>query len=411
MYFERILTNRLYKLAKSFPVVVISGARQVGKSTLLQNTLGRESEMVVFDPVIDVQNARRDPELFLNNHPTPLILDEIRYAPEIVACIKRRIDLNRSPGQYILTGSQQWGVMKSMAESLAGRAVFLDLYSFCLSEISRTQPTLPWIARWLASPEAFLSAPQSRIASKTTLYEQLWRGFLPEPQFLSTEVIPDFLSAYRRTYIERDVRLLAEVSDLQLFGRFLQIVSALTAQEINHSELGRELGLTPQTSQRWLNILKATFQWFEIPAYSGNLIKRVSKKPKGYIADTGLISSTQAISTPKAIGGHPLWGATFETAVAAELRKQMAVMSPKPNFYHWRAYSGGEIDILLEYDGIFYPLEIKAKTNPSRRDTTGISAFRIKYPHLNIAKGGIICPCDSIFQLSDNDYALPWDIS
>ena len=280
MYIRRILTDKLYKLAESFPVVVISGARQVGKSTLLQNTLGMEAEIVVFDPVIDIENARQDPELFLNNHPPPLILDEIQYAPELVASIKRRIDLKRSPGQYILTGSQQWGVMKSMSESLAGRAVFMDLDSFCLLEISQSDSIIPWIARWLAAPDVFLSLSQSRLTHETTLYEQLWRGFLPESQFLATEVIPDFLNAYQRTYIERDVRLLAEVSDLQLFGRFLQLISALTAQEINHSQLGRELGLTPQTARRWLDILKATFQWFEIPAYSGNLIKRVSNKPK-----------------------------------------------------------------------------------------------------------------------------------
>ena len=410
MYVRRFLTDKLYKLVESFPVVVISGARQVGKSTLLQNTLGIEAEIVVFDPVIDVENARQDPELFLNNHPTPLILDEIQYAPELVASIKRRIDLDRAPGQYILTGSQQWGVMKSMSESLAGRAVFLDLYSFCLLEISQSDFTMPWIVRWLDSPDVFLAKRQSRLPAKITLYEQLWRGFLPEAQFLSLDVIPDFLGAYQRTYIERDVRLLAEVSDLQLFGRFLQLVSALTAQEINFSQLGRELGLTPQTAQRWLDILKATFQWFEIPAYSGNLIKRVSSKSKGYIADTGLACLTQAISAPKAIGGHPLWGAIFETAVAAELRKQTAFLSPTPNFYHWRAHSGAEVDMVLEYNGNFYPIEVKAKTNPSRRDTTGISAFRKRYPELNIAPGLVVAPCSNVIQLSENDYATPWDL-
>jgi len=410
MYIRRLLTDKLYKLVESFPVVVISGARQVGKSTLLQNTLGIEAEIVVFDPVIDVENARQDPELFLNNHPTPLILDEIQYAPELVASIKRRIDLDRAPGQYILTGSQQWGVMKSMSESLAGRAVFLDLYSFCLLEISQSDFTMPWIVRWLDSPDVFLTKRQSRLPEKTTLYEQLWRGFLPETQFLSLDVIPDFLGAYQRTVIERDVRLLAEVSDLQLFGRFLQLVSALTAQEINFSQLGRELGLTPQTAQRWLDILKATFQWFEIPAYSGNLMKRVSSKSKGYIADTGLACLTQAISAPKAIGGHPLWGAIFETAVAAELRKQTAFLSPTPNFYHWRAHSGAEVDMVLEYNGNFYPIEVKAKTNPSRRDTTGISAFRKRYPELNIARGLVVAPCSNVIQLSENDYAAPWDL-
>lgn len=410
MYTVRMLTDKLYKLVASFPAVVISGARQVGKSTLLQNTLGREAEIVVFDPVIDIENARQDPELFLNNHPPPLILDEIQYAPELVASIKRRIDRNRTPGQYILTGSQQWGVMKSMSESLAGRAVFLDLHSFSLLEISRHDSMTPWIARWLNSPDSFIAERQTRLTHAITLYEQLWRGFLPEAQFLSTDVIPDYLNAYQRTYIERDVRLIADVSDLQLFGRFLQLACALTAQEINYSQLGRELGLTPQTAQRWIAILQSTFQWFELPAYSGNLIKRVSNKPKGYIADTGLACQTQAISTPNTIGGHPLWGALFETAVAAELKKQTVLLTPRPNFYHWRAYSGAEVDILLEYNGIFHPVEIKAMTNPSRRDTMGISAFRKKYPRLNIAPGLVIAPCEKMIQLSESDYAVPWDL-
>ena len=162
---KQMLTDKLYQLAESFPVVVISGARQVGKSTLLQNTLGKETEIVVFDPVIDIENARQDPELFLNNHTPPLILDEIQYAPELIASIKRRIDRDRSSGQYIPTGSQQWGVMKSMSESLAGRAVFLDLYSFSLLEIGRHHSTTPWINKWLRSPEAFLAAsPTQRTA-------------------------------------------------------------------------------------------------------------------------------------------------------------------------------------------------------------------------------------------------------
>ena len=410
MYIDRMLTEKLYTLAASFPAVVISGARQVGKSTLLQNTLGKKAEIVVFDPVIDIENARQDPELFLNNHPPPLILDEIQYAPELVASIKRRIDRDRSPGQYILTGSQQWGVMRSMSESLAGRAVFLDLHSFSLPEINRQGSITPWMARWLRSPEVFLAERQTRHTMAVTLYEQLWRGFLPEAQSLPADVIPDFLNAYQRTYIERDVRLIADVADFQLFGRFLQLACALTAQEINYSQLGRELGLTPQTAQRWIAILKSTFQWFEFPAYSGNMIKRVSNKPKGYIADTGLACQAQAISAPAVIGGHPLWGALFETAVAAELKKQAALLTPKPNFYHWRAYSGAEVDILLEYNGILHPIEIKAKTNPSRRDTMGISAFRKKYPKLKIAPGLVIAPCEKTTRLSESDYAVPWDL-
>jgi len=276
MYYPRAITKRLFQLLEAFPVVVIIGARQVGKSTLLLNTVGKKADVVVFDPVVDVENARQDPELFLNNRPPPLVLDEIQYAPELVASIKRRIDKDRSPGQYVLTGSQQWGVIKSMAESLAGRAVFIDLEAFSLAEISGAGLDGSWLQSWLDDPEAFIAGKPGKVDLKTTLYEQLWRGGLPEAQFLPLEMIPDFHAAYQRTYIERDVRVLADVSDWQLFGRFVRLAAALTAQEINYSQIGRELGLNPQTSKRWLDILQSTFQWFEVPAYAGNAIKRIA---------------------------------------------------------------------------------------------------------------------------------------
>ena len=409
MYVHRLISDRLKRLAAAFPVVVVSGARQVGKSTLVQHLFADSAQMVVFDPVVDIENARQDPELFLNNRRPPLVLDEIQYAPELVAAIKRHVDRSRTPGQYILTGSQQWGVLKSLAESLAGRAVFLDLEGFSLAETAGNSVTELWLARWLRDPQGFAAEPPSRLRLKRPLYEQLWRGFLPEAQFLDLEVIPDFYAAYRRTYIERDVRLLAEVADWQTFGRFLQLAAALSGQEVNHSQLGRELGLTPQTAGRWLAILMATFQWFEVPAFSGNALKRVSSKPKGYIGDTGLLCSGQAISSPNAIGGHPLWGAIFETAAAAELRKQISLMSPKPNLYHWRSYGGAEVDFLVEFDGKYHPIEIKAKSMPSRRDASSIAAFRKQYPGLTIGPGLVMAPTGRMMQITEDDYAIPWD--
>ncbi|MFC1782756.1 ATP-binding protein [Planctomycetota bacterium] len=410
MYIERIITDRLKILAKNFPAVVVTGARQVGKSTLVQHTFGAEADCIVFDPVVDVENARQDPELFLDNHQTPMILDEIQYAPELVPVIKRRIDQDRAPGQYIMTGSQQWNVMKSIAESLAGRCVFLDLEGFNLAEIGQINTDSLWLEAYLDNPTTFLASNHSRIKLDTTLYELLWRGTLPEAKFLPLETISDFHSAYIRTYIERDVRLLAEVSDWQQFGRFIRLVAAITAQEIIHAKLGRELGLKPQTARRWLGMLMATFQWFEVPAYSGNTIKRISSKSKGYIADTGIACSAQAISSPSAIAAHPLWGSLFETAVVGEIRKQCSVLFPKPNIYHWRTYHGAEVDILLERDGRFFPIEIKAKSRPARSDTSGISAFRKTYPDLQIEKGLVIAPTERTLQISDNDYAIPWDV-
>ncbi|MDP3975578.1 MAG: ATP-binding protein [bacterium] len=409
MYKKRSITEKLRRQAAAFPVVAVTGARQVGKSTLLRHEFGKGADMVVFDPVVDVENARRDPELFLNNHKTPLILDEVQYAPEVIAAIKRRVDKKRTPGQYLLTGSQQWGVLKTMAESLAGRVVFLDLEGFSLSEIAEAYPKKSWLQRWIESPQKVIKSKPRRLSLPVSTSEQLWRGWFPEAQRLPLESIPDFFQAYLRTYIERDVRLLADVSDLHTFSSFVRLVAALTAQEVNFSELGRELGLTSQTAKRWLHVLEATFQWFSIPSFTGNLIKRISGKPKGYFFDTGLACYAQAVSSPVALLGHPLWGAVFETAVVTEIRKCVATMSSPPRMYHWKRYSGAEVDLILERDGVYYPIEIKASSQPSRKDTLGMSAFRAAYPHLKVAPGLVVCPTQKCLQISELDFAMPWD--
>jgi hypothetical protein len=439
-YKKRILADKLRRMLGRFAVVVVSGARQVGKSTLLRHELP-DWEAVVFDPAVDVGNARRDPDLFLDNHPAPLILDEIQYAPELVAAIKRRVDrcpspvravaetgsraggraaarkgndsdgqeVGRKAGMYVLTGSQQWSVLKSASESLAGRAVFLDLEEFCLAEIAEASVEEHWLKRYLDAPKEFVASSHKRLPAGRTLYEQLWWGFLPEADSLERDWVAEFYRAYLRTYIERDVRLLKDVGDWQQFGRFVRLAAALTAQEINHSQLGRELGVTPQTARRWLATLRATFQWFEAPAYHGNTIKRISSKPKGYLADTGLACNLQTISTPQSLSGHPLVGAMFESAVVGEIRKLSGTLATPPNMYHWRSHSGAEVDLLLERDGMFYPVEVKLTSRPSRQDTRGIEAFRTAYPRLSVAPGLVIAAVEQMEQLSDTEYSLPWD--
>lgn len=409
-YKKRLITDRLHHLFERFPVVVISGARQVGKSTLLKHEFGDIAELVVFDPIVDIQNARQDPELFLRNQKAPLILDEIQYAPQVVPVLKRLVDENHRPGQFILTGSQQWEVMKHLSESLAGRAVFLDLEGFSLTEIAESIPSKSWLERWLDGPDVFVSTSQERLEPKRSVFEQIWRGSLPDAQSLDLGYLPDFFMSYIRTYLERDLRLMAEVQDLGLFSRFIRLVGALTAQEINSSQLGRELGVTPQTSARWLSILSATFQWTGIPAYSGNLIKQLSHRKKGYFCDTGLACYAQSISSPEALSGHPLFGAMYETAVIGEIRKLASLLTTKPNFYHWRVSSGAELDLILERDGKFFPIEIKASHQPKISDTRGIEAFRKYYPHLNIQPGLVIAPSAKFCPLTEEVYSLPWDL-
>ncbi|MFH1262682.1 MAG: ATP-binding protein [Pseudomonadota bacterium] len=410
MYIPRTIAARLVRLSRSFPVVAVTGARQVGKSTLLAKTFGDRAEQVVFDPLIDVGRAREDPELFLESHGTPLILDEIQYIPQLVAALKRRVDRKGRRGQYFLTGSQQWNVMKALAESLAGRVGFIDLEGFSLGEIGSAGVGTSWLDRWLSNPERFLRRRKEFRRHGVKLYAQLWKGWLPEAHLSSVGSVPDFWKGYERTYIERDVRQMADISNLGLFLRFVRLVAALTAQEINYSELGREIGVTPQTAQRWLAILTATFQWFELPAYSRNSIKRVSGTPKGHFADTGLVCHALAISSPLALESHPAWGSVFESAVFGEVRKLCGVMRTPPHLYHWRSHGGAEVDLVLERDGTLYPIEVKGKRNLTKRDARGIQSFREAFPGARIAKGLIVAPVEEIEQISERDYAIPWDL-
>jgi predicted AAA+ superfamily ATPase len=388
--------------------VIVTGARQVGKSTLLTH-LFPEATHILLDPVQDIQNLRRDPDLFLKNCQFPVIFDEIQYAPELVPALKRKIDKNKQPGQFLLTGSQQWGVLNTISESLAGRAIIVTLDGFSLTETANININQPWLAQWLSDPDQWLAQPLQRLALPCPLYETLWRGTLPEAVFLPKELIADFHASYQRTYIERDIRLLANVGDLAQFGRFVRLVAALTAQEVNYSQLGRDIGISPQTAKRWLTTLLQTFEWFEIPAFSNNLVKRISEKPKGYFMDTGQVCYSQMISSPEAISAHPLWGALFENAVVSELRKQANLITTPPQFHHWRLHSGAEVDLILERDGKFYPIEIKAKSKITTADARNINTFRNLYPHLNIQKGLIIAPSDTRYAVTENDWVIPWD--
>lgn len=409
-FIPRAASTRLEKIFKNFSCLVLTGARQVGKSTLLEN-LFPQIPKFVFDPIVDIHNARKEPELFLRNNPPPLILDEIQYAPELVPVIKRKVDELKKPSLYILTGSQQWSVLKQITESLAGRAIIAHLEGFSLGELAQPQAKGSWLERWLDNPDQFIQEKSERLKLPFSLLEQLWRGFLPETQFLELDLIPNYQSSYQKTYIEKDIRLLADISDVQEFNRFIKLAAALVAQEMNYSQLGREIGITPQTAKRWLNLLISTFEWFEIPAFSNNPLKKTSLKPKGYFSDTGQICYSQMISSKNGIMAHPLWGAIFENAVIAEIRKQCFYMSTPPSLYHWRVHSGAEVDLLLERDGKFFPIEVKTTARPTKKDSFGLNAFRENHANLNVQKGLIIAPCEDKYAVTELDWVIPWDVN
>lgn len=408
MYRKRSLEELLLDLFSEFPVVVLCGARQVGKTTMVRRVFPK-ADYVVFDPHLDIANARVDPDLFLETRKTPLILDEIQYVPQLVAAIKRRVDRSRKPGMYLLTGSQQWAVMKSLAESLAGRAIILDLHGFSRAELGG-RPSDNWLEAWLDQQE-FKAPSRGSGGLKSpggSVFEQIWRGWLPLTSSFDERKIPFFWQGYLSTYIERDLRLSFELDDWSQFGRFIQLAAFTTGREINFSQFGRDLGVAPQTSRRWLQLLSKTFQWLEIPPFSGNTTKRLSGKPKGYFLDSGFACFLQGIGSSRLLEGHPSWGFLFETAVVAEIHKHSQTMAMKPNLFHWRTSGGAEVDVVLERNGVLFPIEVKAKSHPTLLDLRGIKSFRETYPRRKIGKGLVIAPAEASFQITAEDFVIPW---
>jgi len=362
---------------------------------------------VTFDPVQDLYGAKADPDLFLKNFASPIILDEIQYAPNLLAALKRKVDQSDVKGQYLLTGSQNISILKTVSESLAGRVAIIKLGSLTPYEQAGV-PDKHWIDTYLLEPDTLLPKIKG-VLDKENIYNTLWRGGYPGLLEVPDQFVSTFYSSYIQTYVERDVRLIENIQDISLFDRFLGIAAALTAQEINMSQLGREIGVTHVTSGRWLDLIQHSYLWLETLPYSGNAIKRVSSKRKGYMADTGLACYLQRISSSDALARSPLLGSLFESACVEFIINICQNLKTVPKFYHWRTSGGAEVDLILELNGKFYPIEIKLKSNLSRHDTRGIASFRETYPNLQIEKGIVLYGGSEWYMLDDNTIALPWN--
>jgi len=410
-YHHRIIESKTSRYFESFSCVLLVGARQTGKSTLLQHLYGKQIKSFTFDPVQDIYGARADPDLFLRNNPAPLILDEIQYAPELVPALKRYVDAHRAPGLFLFTGSQQWEVMRNLSESLAGRVAIIELPAFSLSE-QQENVRLNWFKYWLenADDSPAASARILRgISSGQSPTQLIWRGSYPEVQTLSVDVIPGWMRGYVSTYLQRDVRSLLAVKDETQFGAFLGLCAALTAQECNYSQMGRDIGLSTPAVQNWIAALRGTFQWLEIPAFSRNPIKKLSQKPKGYLTDTGLACYLLRLASPEAVLGHPLFGALFETFVMLDLLKQVQGLGTLPAFHHFRLHSGMEVDLIAEINGKFFPIEIKAASSVKPHDAAGISRFQDLLGK-QAGAGLIVYGGKQALRISERCLAVPFDL-
>jgi uncharacterized protein len=404
MLLPRDLESHLHDLLAHFPVVALIGARQVGKTTLGRQVMA-DAPIFTFDPTQDLGGARSDPDLFLQNHATPCFLDEVQYVPELLSALKRDVDRNPKKGRFLLSGSHNLALLRQVSESMAGRVALMHLSPMSVRELWNRTSAPSFVAHWLKHRTIPGQHPLPPVDS---LPHCVWRGGFPGLIGLPNRLVPTFFDSYLGTYLERDVRLLGNVHSLPTFRRFLRLLAALTAQELNALQLGRELEVDRKTALSWKATLEATWLWGELPAWTRNSIKRIAGKAKGHLCDTGLGCHLLQITSPDALFDHPAWGALYETFVHNELKKALGCLEQTPNASHFRTRGGAEVDLVLEQNGWLYPFEFKAKSNPSAHDARGILAFREAAGSERIADGLVVSAVPEPRRLNATTWAIPW---
>lgn len=345
--YKRAIEKLFLKSVKTFPVVILTGARQTGKSTLCKTLLQATHRYVSLEDPDIRRQAVEDPRTFLQNFPAPVILDEIQYAPELPSYIQGIVDEHRTRyGQYILTGSQNFLLMAQVAQSLAGRAALLTLHPCSVAEIDGQQ-----------------AQPRS---STIAVADWIVRGGYPEVRNRPELDLGTWCSSYIRLYLERDVRQLVNVSDLVTFERFIHHVAIRTGQILNNSDLARDVGVSVPTITRWLSVLQASYQVFLLQPYHANISKRLIKAPKLYFGDTALAAYLMGIHDPKVLLHGPFLGPLFETAVVLEHLKRASMVGTPATFSYFRTKDGIEVDLLIEQGVELTAREIKS----SRTRTT-----------------------------------------
>jgi hypothetical protein len=400
-YIPRTLETVVERAAREFPVVVIVGPRQSGKTTLLQHLYGAQLPMVSLEPPDVRAAAAVDPRGFLDLHPPPVVLDEIQAAPDLLPYIKERVDADRGrAGQYILTGSQNLLLMQRVTESLAGRSAVLKLLPMTRREIARVpHRPLPW--------EAGYSLSEGGIPPLGELWAGILRGFYPELVRFPERDARLWQASYVQTYLERDVRNLRNIGDLTLFQLFLRALAVRSAGLLNLSDVARDVGVAANTARDWLSVLEASFQVFLLRPYFVNMGKRLVKSPKVYFTDTGLLCYLVGLRDTEHAAAGPMGGAIFENLVVAELYKTSLHRGEEPSIYFWRTAAGDEVDLVIETQAGLIPIEIKASATPRPEMAAAIGRFRRDFG--DRAQGGyVIHPGKMVLPLGGGVTALPF---
>jgi predicted AAA+ superfamily ATPase len=405
-YISRNLEAVVMQVTKEFPAVLVTGPRQVGKTTMLQKLMeGTNRKYVSLDDLNERSLAKSDPELFLQVHNPPVLIDEIQYAPELFPYIKIYADSHHEPGAFWITGSQVFQMMRGVQESLAGRIAVLSMTSLAQAELAGASMT-----PFKIDLEALTEREKFRIpADVQGIFERIYRGSMPAIVSGRNTNSQIFYSSYLLTYIERDVKLLSDAIDSLKFLRFITATAARCSQMLNVAEIAQDADINQKQAKDWLQILETLGIIFYLHPYSNNLLKRLVKTPKLYFYDTGLVCHLTRWSSPEVLENGAMNGAVLENYVVSEIAKTWLNSGKEPYMYYYRDKDAKEIDIVLEHDGILNPIEIKKTSNPGTELTRVFSLLdRASVPR---GKGAVVCMKPKVGVIDRENYIVPvWTI-
>ena len=400
-YINRLAEAVIKKQEKMFKAILVTGARQVGKTTMLKN-IKPDINYVTLDDMILNQAAVEDPDLFLKSNKAPIIIDEVQRAPDLLRYIKIQVDNSEEKAQYYLTGSQKFNLMQNVTESLAGRIGILNLLGLSLREIKNINFNEPFLPT-----EEYLN--KRRKFEKVIPYDEIWniihKGSMPA-LYQNESDVDMFYSMHLRKYIEQDVRNVTKIGEVLVFFKFMTALASRIGQLLNLNSIANEVGITIPTAQRWLSILVASNIIYILEPYYNNIMKRAVKTPKIYFLDTGLAAYLTKWKTSEVLEAGTMSGNFFENYVIVEIVKSYYNSGElRPPLYFYRDKEKREIDLIIEENGKLYPIEIKKTAKPEK---AMIENFKALEGVKEIGEGGVICMYDNIINLDEKNKVIPF---
>lgn len=395
--YKREIKDRIEEINRTFRVLVVTGPRQVGKTTLLESMMPAGMKKVSLDDEVLRREAKENPKVFLDTYGAPLFIDEVQYAPELFPYIKMKVDESGEMGMYWLSGSQAFSLMKNVSESLAGRAGIVEMNSFTYSEAcSQAEGKLPF------DPE---TPKENEPLDVNEVFERIFKGGMPELYRVKDLDRNEFFNSYINTFIERDVRRIKDIGNLEDFRRFMKDLAIRNGKPLNYSDIASDIGVSSNTIKEWVSVLVSTRVVYLLQPFYSSKLDRLTHRPEVVFMDSGLACYLTDWESAFDLQTSEYAGPFLEAYVVSELVKSYDNAGKKANFSYLRNKETEEIDLIIEKNQCLYPFEIKKTANPKREM---LNNFRLlSKTEKKIGNGGLICLYDRMFEIEEGRFVLP----